>query len=209
MYVVSVSPAMVTRWLFTVLVLAVLVQRALEARVSQRNAERLLAAGGREHARGQFLAMVLLHPSWLAAMLIEVWVFDRRPVPVVAALGLVALVAGQTLRLLAIRTLGPRWSARIITLPNVEPVTGGIYRYLRHPNYVGVVLEIAGLPLVHGAWVTAIAASIANALVLWARIPAEEKALSQDSAYAASFADRPRFIPSARHPGGPAGDPPR
>ena len=200
---------MVTRWLFTVLVLAVLVQRALEARVSQRNAERMLAAGGREHARRQFLAMVLLHPSWLAAMLIEVWMFDRRPVPIVAALGLAALVLGQALRLLAIRTLGPRWSARIITLPDVEPVTGGIYRYLRHPNYVGVVLEIAGLPLVHGAWVTAIAASVANALVLWARIPAEEKALSQDSAYAASFADRPRFIPSAPRPGRPAEGPPR
>jgi methyltransferase len=194
---------MVTRWLFTGLVLAVLVQRMLEARVSRRNAQRMLAAGGREYARGQFLAMVVLHPSWLAAMLIEVWMFDRQPHPFVAAVGLAALLAGQTLRILAIRTLGPRWSARIITVPNAEPVTGGIYRYLRHPNYVGVVLEIAGLPLVHGAWVTAIVASIANALVLLARIPAEEAALSRDNAYAASFADRPRFIPSARRPGGP------
>ena len=192
---------MVTRWLFTVLVLTVLVQRMLEMRVSRRNAARMLAAGGREYAGGQFLAMLLLHPSWIAAMLVEVWVFDRQPSALVAAAGFIALVAGQSLRLLAIRTLGPRWSARIITVPNAQPVTTGIYRYLRHPNYLGVVLEIAGLPLVHGAWVTAIAASIANALVLLARIPAEEAALSRDNAYGAFFAERPRFIPSASHPG--------
>jgi len=190
--------AMMTRWLFTALVAAVAVQRALETRVSRRNAEQLLAAGGREHARGQFLAMAVLHPAWLAAMVVEVWAFDRRPIPLVTAVGLAALVAGQALRLLAIRTLGPRWSARIITVPNAQPVTGGIYRYLRHPNYLGVVLEIAGLPLVHMAWVTAIAASAANALVLAARIPAEEKALRQDNAYAASFEDRNRFLPSRR-----------
>ena len=196
---------MVTRWLFTLLVGAVLVQRMLEARVSRRNAARMLAAGGREYARGQFLAMVVLHPSWIAAMLVEVWVFGREPIPLVAAAGLVALVAGQALRLAAIRTLGPRWSARIITLPNAEPVTDGIYRYLRHPNYLGVVLEIAGLPLVHGAWITAIVASIANALVLLARIPAEEEALSRDNAYAASFAEMPRFIPSTGRAASPTG----
>src|SRR6185295_10728067 len=123
---------------------------------------------------------------------------DRRPLPVVAALGLLALVVGQALRLVAIRTLGPRWSARVITVPGAQPVTGGIYRYLRHTNYLGVVLEIAGLPLVHMAWVTALAASAANALVLAARIRAEEKALGQDNAYEASFADRPRFLPSRR-----------
>jgi len=187
-----------TRWLFTALVAAVAVQRALETRVSRRNAERMLAAGGREHAGGQFLGMVVLHAAWLIGMVAEVGVLDRRPVPLVTALGLLALAAGQVLRLAAIRTLGPRWSARIITVPDAQPVTGGIYRYLRHPNYLGVVLEIAGLPLVHMAWVTALAASAANALVLAARIQAEEKALGEDNAYGDSFADRPRFLPSRR-----------
>lgn len=188
---------MVTRWLFTALVLAVLMQRILEARVSRRNARRLLAAGGRESARGQFRAMLVLHPAWIAAMLVEVWVLERQPIAWVAALGFIAFLAGQSLRLLAIRTLGPRWSARIITMPSAQPVTGGIYRYLRHPNYLGVVLEIAGLPLVHGAWLTAIVASLANALVLLFRIPAEEAALTRDNAYAAVFARKPRFIPWA------------
>jgi methyltransferase len=187
-----------SRWLFTALAAAVAVQRALETRVSRRNAERMLAAGGREHARGQFLTMFVLHTAWLIGMVIEVWMFDRAPVLPVTALGLLALVAGQVLRLLAIRTLGPRWSARVITVPGAAPVTGGIYRYLRHPNYVGVALEIAGLPLVHMAWVTAVAATAANALVMAVRIPAEEKALGQDNAYGASFEGRPRFLPSRR-----------
>lgn len=189
---------MVTRGVFVWLVVAVFAQRVIEGWVSERHAARMLAAGGREYARGQIQAMAVLHPSWLVAMLIEVWVLDPTPVPLVSAAGLAAFLAGQALRLAAIGTLGSRWSARIITLPNAEPVTRGIYRWLRHPNYLGVVLEIAGLPLVYGAWMTAIVASAANAVILLARIPAEEQALSRDNAYATSFAGRPRFIPSPR-----------
>ena len=99
----------------------------------------------------------------------------------------------QALRYWAIASLGEYWNTRIIVVPGLPPVTRGPYRFLRHPNYVAVVLELAAVPLIHGAWVTALVFSLGNALLLWVRIRAEETALG--SAYAQTFADKPRFIP--------------
>jgi methyltransferase len=77
-------------------------------------------------------------------------------------------------------------------------VQAGIFRWIRHPNYLGVVLEIAALPLIGGAYVTAIAASIANAILLRARIRAEEHALRVDNDYDARLGGRPRWLPRMR-----------
>ena len=103
-----------------------------------------------------------------------------------------ALVA-QALRYWAITTLGPRWNTRVIVLPEAEPVTGGPYRFIRHPNYVAVVLELAVLPLVHGAWLTALVFTVGNALLLRVRIRVEEEALGAH--YAKSFSNTPRMLP--------------
>ncbi|HTP01572.1 MAG TPA: isoprenylcysteine carboxylmethyltransferase family protein [Anaerolineales bacterium] len=69
------------------------------------------------------------------------------------------------------------WTVRVMTIPGLPPVRGGIYRYLRHPNYLGVALEILAVPLLHSAYVTAIIFSLANMLLLTARIRAEDRAL--------------------------------
>ena len=191
---------MVTRAWFTAFVMAVAVQRLLEVRHSRRNERQLLNRGAQEHAASQMAVMAALHTLWLAASVIEVWVFRPpfRPWLAIAALTLFAL--GQTLRLLAIRALGPRWTVRVMTLPAAEPVVDGIYRYIRHPNYLGVILEIAALPLVHGAVWSSASFSVANAVVLSARIRAEEQALSRDNGYARHFGARGRFLPSSRGP---------
>jgi methyltransferase len=76
---------------------------------------------------------------------------------------------------------------RIITLPGEGVVNTGVFSRLRHPNYLGVALEIAALPLVHGAWLTAVVASVLNALVLRARIRVEESALIKDANYREAF----------------------
>ena len=88
----------------------------------------------------------------------------------------------------------------IIRKPPVgaAPVTGGPYRFLRHPNYLAVVLEMAAVPLIHGAWLTALVFSALNAALLAHRIPAEERALGR--AYAEVFSERRRLVP-----GGPRG----
>lgn len=194
--------AVVARAAFTALVIAVVVQRLVEVRVSRRHERALRVRGAVESAASQMPLMAALHGAWLLAMLVEVWVL-RPPFRIwLAGAALAVFVAGQMLRLLAMRALGPRWTVRVLTLPSAEPVTDGVYRYMRHPNYLGVILEIASLPLVHGAIWTAVVFSIANAGLLAARIQAEESALDRDNdnAYQRHFGSRARFLPASRGP---------
>lgn len=185
---------------FVVLVLAVAVQRMLEVRVSKLNEADLRARGGLEHARQQMPVMIAVHTCWLLATLFEGALLDR---PVNRALTLLALLVfcvGQALRLSAIHVLGNRWTVKVMTLPGEPPVNGGIFRYVRHPNYLGVILEIAALPLVHGAWISAIVFSLLNGLLLRQRIRAEEAALDEANDYDAHFHDRPRLVPKLAAP---------
>lgn len=187
---------MVTRaaWTATALAAAVGVQRLWELRKSARHERAILERGGREHAPEQMPWMRLLHGAWLVAAPLEVLLFKRRASPGVTAAALGCFAVGQGLRFAAMRALGDRWTVRIMTLPGAPAVDEGIFRYLRHPNYVGVVLEMAALPMMHGAWITAGVFSAANAMLLRARITAEEAALRADSGY--ETLDRtPRFVP--------------
>lgn len=188
---------MVTKWIFLGLVLLLALQRLLEMRLSRRNETHLRAQGGQEHAPGHFQAMKALHAGWFLSMIGEVFGLNRPFLPWLAALALLGLVAGQALRYAAIYTLGKRWTVRIFTLPGAPPIQHGIYRYLRHPNYLGVILEVAAVPLLHTAYLTAIVFSSLNAGLFVVRIRAEENALRADNDYANAFADRPRFLPRA------------
>lgn len=165
-----------TRRAYTGLVLAVGAERVAELVVSRRNVARSLARGGQEVGREHYPVMVALHTGLLGASLAEVQLRRRRMRPV----GWVALggvVAAQGLRWWCIRTLGEQWSTRVVVVPGASRVTGGPYRWLRHPNYVAVVVEVAALPLVHDARITALAFSAANAALLRRRIQVEDAAL--------------------------------
>ena len=107
-------------------------------------------------------------------------------------------LAGQALRMAAMRALGERWTVKVMTVPGAPPVQRGIFRWLRHPNYLGVILEIAALPLIHGAYLTTIVFSLCNAVLLTRRIRAEEDALTLDNGYALALGDRPRLVPWPR-----------
>lgn len=158
------------------------VERLVELVVSRRNAARVLARGGVEHGASHFPLMAAMHSAFLVCALFESW-FRARPIALVAPMLLVAVLA-QALRWWAITTLGERWNVRIFVLPGAAPVIGGPYRFLAHPNYVAVALEIAALPLAGGAWLTAIVFSILNAWMLRVRIRAEETALGDAWAHA-------------------------
>jgi methyltransferase len=160
------------------------VQRLWELRHSNRHADAALRSGGREHAPQQYQLMKVLHTSWFAAITLEVLGLRRRFRPRLAGVAGMLFLAGQFLRYAAIRSLGERWTARVITLPGAPPVTTGIYRYLRHPNYLGVTLEIAAVPLIHSAYWTALLYTLANLLLLRQRIRVEEQALTVDNDYA-------------------------
>lgn len=174
---------------FTLLVAAVAIERLVELRVSLRHARWALARGGVETGRGHYPWMVALHTGLLGGCLLEVWLLDPGLRPWIGWLMLTLVAGSQALRWWCIRTLGPRWNTRVIVVPGLPLVTEGPYRWLRHPNYVAVVVEGLALPLVHGAWRTALVFAVLNAWVLAVRLATEEKALRQ------SVAARPRTDP--------------
>ena len=155
---------------------ALAVQRVLELRVARRNEAWALAEGGQEYGREHYPLFFLLHSGWLLGTLLE----GRRSRGGVRWGWLALLLVAQPLRYWVIRTLGRQWNTRILIVPGRGRVTGGPFRYLNHPNYAVVALEMASLPLALGAWRTALIGSVLNgALLRFIRIPAEERALAQ------------------------------
>lgn len=185
---------MLTKYLFVAIVAVVILQRLLEVRLSDRHRSEILQRGGTEHGDNLLGAVKILQVSWWIAMIAEVWYVDRPFIPVLAAVALAATIAGQILRYFSMQALTWRWTLPIMTLPNLPVVESGVYRYVRHPNWLGVILEIAFLPLIHSAYITAIAFSVANAWLMNRRIATEEKALAENTNYGAVFANKPRFI---------------
>lgn len=155
-----------------VLVLVVL-QRLAELALAGRNTRRLKARGALEVGQSHYPLIVLLHAAWLLALALLVPADTSPSVPLLALF--VALQAG---RVWVIASLGPYWTTRIITLPGAPLVRHGPYRYLRHPNYLIVALEIAVLPLAFGAIGIAIVFSLLNGVMLWHRIHVETRALA-------------------------------
>jgi len=107
----------------------------------------------------------------------EVWIFKRTFLPGFAVVSVLVLVAAQILRVWTLRTLGDRWTTRVMVVPGEDLIPNGPYRWIRHPNYLVVVTEIAVLPLVHAAWLTALVFTILNLTMLRIRVGVEEEAL--------------------------------
>ena len=149
----------------------VTMQRLAELWLAERNRQRLLEQGAVEYGAGHYGLIVAVHAAWLAALW---WWAPGRPlnIPLLAA-----FAALQAARVWIIASLGERWTTRIIVLAGAPLVTRGPYRFVDHPNYMVVVLEIAVLPLVFGLWQIAVIFSLLNAAVLTIRIGAENRAL--------------------------------
>jgi methyltransferase len=163
--------------MYYLLVLAVALERLAELIVSKRNAEWSFAHGAKEFGRDHYPTMVAIHTALLLGCVVEPWALHR---PFIGWLGwpMLAVVAlSQGLRWWCITTLGRRWNTRVIVLPDAPLVRQGPYRWLHHPNYVAVVAEGLALPLVHTAWLTAVAFTLANAMLLRVRLRVENSAL--------------------------------
>jgi methyltransferase len=155
----------------TILFLVAL-QRTIELIYASRNTARLRERGGVEFGRSHYPFVVLLHVAWLVAIAAGV-----RHDPVVRPLPLVVFAILQFLRLWVLATLGRFWTTRIISIAEEPLVRRGPYRYIRHPNYLVVIGEIAMLPLVFGQVATAVTFSLLNFAVLAWRIRVENAAL--------------------------------
>ena len=159
-------------WLTVAILAFVALQRLAELVLANQNTKRLLARGAQEHSPRHYALIVAVHATWLAALF---WMAPGKPVHWTFLALFVLLQLG---RVWVIRTLGPRWTTRIIVLPGAPLVTDGPFRFLSHPNYLVVIGEIAVLPLVFGLWQIALLFSVLNAIVLTIRIRAESRALS-------------------------------
>jgi methyltransferase len=152
-------------------------ERLVELAVSRRNANWSFANGGKEFGRGHYPVMVAMHTLLLVACIAEVAVLHRPFLPWLGWPMVVVVALSTVLRWWCAASLGKHWNPRLIVIPGATLVHRGPYRFLHHPNYMAVTAEVAALPLVHSAWLTAIVFTIANALVLNVRIRAENYAL--------------------------------
>lgn len=162
---------------FLVLIAILAIERLVELAVSRRHQRRLAARGAYEVGRGHYPVMVALHTGLLLAAPAEVLAFDRPFLPWLGVPMLALVVATTLMRWWVISLLGDRWTIRVWVLPGAPLVTGGPYRWLRHPNYLGVAVEVFALPLVHTAWWTALVFGLANLWLLAHRIRVEDRAL--------------------------------
>lgn len=154
-----------------ILLTFVTLQRAAELVIAQRNTKRLLQQGAVEVGAGHYPVMVLLHATWLAAL----WWFGWQAAIALPLLALYLLL--QLFRVWILMTLGRRWTTRILTVPGEKLVTAGPYRFLRHPNYLLVALEVPLLPLVFGLpWLALVFGLLNLAMLAW-RIRIEDGAL--------------------------------
>lgn len=163
--------------MYTLLVIAVGIERLAELAVARRNTRWSVAHGGVELGRSHYPALVGVHAGLLAGCLAEVWAAHRDFIGWLGWPMLAVVAASQALRWWCITTLGRRWNTRVIVIPQASLIRRGPYRWLNHPNYVAVTAEGLALPLVHTAWLTAIGFTVANALILAVRLRVENAAL--------------------------------
>ncbi len=142
-----------------------------------------------------FPAIVAVHAAWLGGCVLETWLRSH-PFPGAIFLpALLAWMAALALRCWVLLVLRERWNVRLIERDGQEVCTAGPYRYLRHPNYLAVIVEIAAVPLLVGAYVTAALGSLANGAVLVWRIRKEEAYLFEVPGYREAFGDKKRLLP--------------
>jgi len=172
--------------LFLIVISIVILQRLIELVIAKRNEKWMRSQGAFEAGAGHYPFMVAMHMAFFISLLTEVMVYDQLLSRLWIPLLTVFLVA-QVMRIWCLASLGKFWNTKIIILPGADVVRKGPYRFIRHPNYLIVTTELLVLPLLFGAYFTAIIFSLLNLWMLSVRIPAEEQALKEATNYKEQF----------------------
>ena len=182
---------------YAVVLLAFGTQRGLELAYSARN-ERAIRARqpSAPQASERIFRWIALANLGLFTLPILERVWRRRSPPaLIAGIGWVAALTAVALRLSVIASLREAWTVRAVVPSDLPVVDRGPYRFIRHPNYVALGLEFLGLPLIGGAYLSAVGLGVTNALLLRRRIGDEEELLMAITAYRQRMAHKPRFMP--------------
>lgn len=170
-------------------------QRLLELARSRANLRALSSTSRAADSRANWAALVGLQVLWLAGAALEPVLRARvAPAPLFWG-GLLLFALGEALRLWCMRTLGPAWNARARVDPGLGVVTSGPYRWIRHPNYLGVLLELLGLLLAGGAWVALALLVPSHLVVLHRRMRGEDALLAALPGYAQAMAGKGALLP--------------
>ena len=172
--------------IFGIVLSIVILQRLVELFIAKRNEKWMKDQGAFEAGASHYPLMVGMHILFFIVFIIEVSFFDRQLSPIWQILLAIFLLA-QLLRVWCLASLGKFWNTKIIVLPDADVVRRGPYKWIRHPNYAIVATEILVLPLLFGAFLTAVLFSILNIWMMSVRIPAEEKALKKATNYTDEF----------------------
>jgi methyltransferase len=171
------------------------IERLAELLISRRNQKQLQAQGVRKVPEPHFRLLVVFHGFILVCAGAEVLFLHRPLIPALALSMSVLFVLSNVLRWWVIRTLAGHWNVEVMESGRVGVVTSGPYRWVRHPNYVGVVAEVFSLPLIHTAWITATFATVGYLLLLRSRLRVEDNVLLANPVYRMAMGRKPRFFP--------------
>jgi methyltransferase len=177
------------------LLVFVAIGRLAELKISRRNQRRLETQGVRKIPEPHFRWMVLLHAGVIVCAGAEVMILHRPFILALAVPMAVLFILANLLRWWVIRTLAGHWNVEVMESSRVGVVSSGPYRWVRHPNYVAVVMEIFSLPMIHTAWITAIAGTLGDLEILRRRIKVEDGFLMSNPDYRLAMGDKPRFFP--------------
>lgn len=169
--------------------------RLVELGISKRNQRRLAGQGACWVPDFHFFWMVLWHGGALLCPALEVLALKRPLLPWLAAPMLALFLLANVLRWWVIRSLAVHWNVQVMDSTALGVVTTGPYRWIRHPNYLAVFVELVSLPLIHTAWLTALLAGLVTLLVVARRLAVEERVLLASPAYRAAMGAKPRFLP--------------
>ena len=165
---------------FSIFLIFIILQRIAELLLARRNEKILKAQGAIEYDKNGYRVIAAMHVVFFISLICEK-VFFQRTLNTYWIVFVVLFVGAQVLRYWAIKTLGVYWNTKILVLPNHRLVNTGPYKYLRHPNYIAVIVEIAVIPLIFSCYLTACIFSVINFILLRRRIKIEENALRKTS----------------------------
>lgn len=180
---------------YIALLILVGIERLGEVAVSRRNQRRMREQGIQKIREPHFPWLVMFHAVVLVAAGLEVLLLRRPLIPALAISMLALFILSNLIRYWVIALLGGLWNIQIMDSSRVGFVTTGPYRWVRHPNYVGVVLEVFSLPLIHTAWITAIVGTLGYMEILRRRVSLEDGALMANPAYREAMGGKAKFIP--------------
>ncbi|MEB0263671.1 MULTISPECIES: isoprenylcysteine carboxylmethyltransferase family protein [unclassified Mucilaginibacter] len=161
--------------IFIVFILFLISLRLAELYVSSKNEKWLLKNGAAEYGKEHYPFMVTMHTLFIISVIAE---YMWRDNTVVSYPLIVLFFVLIVIKIIVISTLGHYWNTKIYKVPGTRPVATGIYKYIKHPNYIIVILEIAIIPLAFGLYYTAIAFTLLNAAMLYVRIKKENEVLA-------------------------------